>query len=387
MSTRSVVVSVATAAAVVLNAAPAGAETAPAPTKPGQVLTFGNDDLGAIGNGMPFATELAPVSVGTAMSHAIQVSAQGGHMLALRRDHTVWAWGYNLFGQTGTTTAPVQAFPKQVPGLSDITSVETGPTSSYVVRADGTVLAWGYNGDGQLGLGDTTDRSTPTVVPGLNGVVRVSAGLNHVLALTSSGAVYTWGTNDYGQLGTGTRAARLTPVKVAGLPAARAVAAGTTHSLAVGSDGSVWAWGDNEWAQLGDRTRTTRLTPIRVPLGSLAKDVAAGDYSSFAVMRSGILKAWGTNAAGQLGLGVGAAYVQRPRTVTGVPAFTSVSSGYNHTLAVAKDGSVYAWGAGGEGELGMGVATANQMAPRLVPGLRASEVSAGQFVSAVVALG
>ncbi len=363
----------------------AQAETAPKPVHPGQVMTFGIDEQGTIGVGRPMTTALAPVSVGLSLSHAVQVSAHAGHMLALRRDGSVWGWGANRYGQV-TTGAPIIGTPRLIAGLSHISSVDTGGASSFAVSATGRVYAWGYNRDGELGLGDRKNRSVPSLVPGLSGVVRVSAGLNHALALTQDGSVYAWGINDFGQLGHGGQVSSTRPVKVVGLPAVRAISAGTTHSLAVGVDGSVWAWGDNEYAQLGDLTRTTRLTPVRVALAGRAKDVSAGDFSSFALMRSGLIKAWGTNAAGQLGIGAGGAYSAKPRTVRGLPQIKAVSSGYNHTLALAKDGRVYAWGAASEGELGLGTSLTNQSTPRLVPGITASAVSAGQFVSAVVAL-
>ena len=385
MSRRYLAVSVATVVAMGLGAVGAQAETAPLRTHPGQAMTFGIDDQGTLGNGRPFATALSPVSVGRSLSHAVMVSAHAGHMLGLRRDGVVWGWGANDYGQV-VPGPSIIARPARITGLPTIAAVDVGGMSSFAVSATGRVYAWGYNGDGELGLGDTTDRATPTLVPGLTGVVRVSAGLNHALALTSDGSVYAWGINDNGQLGTGSRVSSTRPVKVSGLPAARAISAGTTHSLAVGTDGSVWAWGDNEYAQLGDTTFTTRLKPARSALAGKAKDVSAGDFSSFALMRSGLIKAWGTNAAGQLGLGAPGAYIAKPRTVHGIPAAKAVSSGYNHTLAIAKDGTVYGWGAASEGELGLGSALPNQQIPRLIPGISASAVSAGQFVSVVIAL-
>ncbi len=386
MSKRFVVVSALAAATLAVGTGPALAESAHSRAAAGQVMTFGVDEQGTLGNGRPFVSSAMPVSVGRSLSHAVQVSAHAGHMLALRHDGSVWGWGFNRYGQAGPGPR-VLGTPTRVPGLAGIVSVDAGGASSFAVAGDGTVYAWGYNRGGELGLGDRKNRSTPSVVPGLPRIVRVSAGLDHVLALAADGSVWAWGHGEYGQLGTGSVSSSNRPVRVAGLPAARAVAAGTTHSLAVGTDGSVWAWGDNEFAQLGDGSRTERDRPVRVPLGSRAKDVSAGDFGSFALMRSGRLKAWGTNAAGQLGISGAAAYVARPRSVACLPRVTAVSSGYNHTLALAADGTVYAWGAAGQGALGIGTASPAagvQRTPAALTGLHASAVSAGQFVSAVI---
>ena len=42
--------------------------------------------------------------------------------------------------------------------------VACGYDYSLAVKKDGTLWAWGFNRFGQLGLGDTTDRLTPTPV-------------------------------------------------------------------------------------------------------------------------------------------------------------------------------------------------------------------------------
>ena len=57
---------------------------------------------------------------------------------------------------------------------------------------------------------------------------------------------------------------------------------------------------------------------------------------------------------------------------------TMLAAGEDHTLALGDDGGVYAWGAGGRGQLGLG-GTRNRPWPTRVTGLRrkVSEVAAG----------
>jgi len=56
------------------------------------------------------------------------------------------------------------------------------------LKSDGTVWAWGYNYYGQLGDGTTTQRLTPVQVSGLNGVIAIAAGGQYfTLALKSDG--------------------------------------------------------------------------------------------------------------------------------------------------------------------------------------------------------
>ncbi len=88
---------------------------------------------------------------------------------------------------------------------------------SLALKSDGTVWAWGWNGYGQLGDGTTTSRYTPVQVSGLTGVVAIAAGYYHSLALKSDGTVWAWGRNVYGQLGDGTTTSRYTPVQTLNL--------------------------------------------------------------------------------------------------------------------------------------------------------------------------
>ena len=43
-------------------------------------------------------------------------------------------------------------------------AVSAGGAHTLATKPDGSLWAWGYNAYGQLGLGDTTDRWTPTEV-------------------------------------------------------------------------------------------------------------------------------------------------------------------------------------------------------------------------------
>ena len=92
--------------------------------------------------------------------------------------------------------------------------------------------------------------------PIASGPVRsLFAGCGHVLALFSPRLLLAWGANKYGELGIGSITPfSNVPVKVH-LPAGRkikAVSASCTDSLALTAGGDVLAWGDNSMDQLGD---------------------------------------------------------------------------------------------------------------------------------------
>ena len=217
----------------------------------------------------------------------------------------------------------------------------------------------------------------------LTGVKAFALGGSHSLGLTDDGTVWAWGGNEFGQLGDGTSGTpRTLPTRVkdaAGtgvLAGIRAIAAGDNHSLAVGSDGKVWAWGRNDSGQLGDASSgNVRLLPVRVKdaagTGVLAgiKSIAAGTYHSLALTADGKVWAWGLNDDGQLGDNLSAAMVTLPVAVkdaagTGIlTGVTAIEAGSYHNLALTSAGTVFAWGANDEGEVGDGTSGTDRPLP------------------------
>src|SRR5690606_17912667 len=110
--------------------------------------------------------------------------------------------------------------PVSVPTLSDVAAIAGGEEHSMALKTDGTVWASGYNFWGQLGDGTTTSHPTPVQVKRvggagyLTGVTAIAAGEWHSLALLTDGTVWAWGLNTLGQLGDGTTDNRSTPVQV-----------------------------------------------------------------------------------------------------------------------------------------------------------------------------
>ena len=75
-----------------------------------------------------------PVNSIAAGSGITQISAGGSHMLALKSDGTVLAWGSNGQGQLGHgSLAPVSG-PVQVTGLANATQVAAGSSFSFAVH-------------------------------------------------------------------------------------------------------------------------------------------------------------------------------------------------------------------------------------------------------------
>lgn len=312
------------------------------------------------------------------------VSAGAYHSLSLDMDGQVWAAGWNAFGQLGDGTTIDRGTPVPVAGLSGVVAISAGAYHGLAVKGDGTVWAWGWNGFGQLGDGTTEERHVPVRVGGLDDVVgaTVAAGAFHSLLVATDGSVRAWGFNGLGELGDGTTVERHLPVAVAGLSGATAVAAGAYHSVALRADGSLLSWGWNVFGQLGDGTTVQRDHPV--PVSGIAGVVALGNGSWFhtvVVRGDGSAWAWGWNGYGQLGDGT---TVERhtPVRVAGVTGLVEVAGGALHTVGVDAAGMVRGWGGNNAGQLGTGTLTDAHLAvPVRLPVGAVVSVSAGAYHS------
>ncbi|MFN8516972.1 MAG: S-layer homology domain-containing protein [Chloroflexia bacterium] len=359
---------------------------------PSRVWAWGYDASGQLGDGTvgdgaggggPRATPSRVVDPGGNLTDVIAIAGGSFHSLALKADGTVWAWGHDCCGQLGDGTVGDgaggtgdRATPVQVAGLTDVVAIAAGFIHSLALKRDGTVWAWGDDGNGQLGDGTVGDgaggagpRATPVQVVGLTGVVGIAAGSFHSLALKADDTVWAWGYDAAGQLGDGTvgdgaggAGSRATPSQVVSLSGVVAIAGGGFHSLALKADSTVWAWGNDGAGALGDGTLgPDRATPGQVvaPGGGFltnAVTIAAGSYHSLALKGDGTVWTWGRDNRGQLGDGTVASpeFNATPSQVAPLTGIVTIASGSLHSLALKADGTVWAWGNDGAGQLGDG---------------------------------
>lgn len=233
----------------------------------------------------------------------------------------------------------------------------------------GVVSACGRGTCGQLGLGAAAyDVSVPRPIVALRDVVSVSAGGHHSLAVTADGGLWAWGKASDHQLGLGNLELTVvaTPTRVvlreavaaagngAGRPARCArCSAGGAHSVAVDDAGGVWSWGRNAHGQLGHGGTRPSPTPKRVlPLRARkCVDAAAGGFHSFVVVDDGSLYAFGLGADGRLGLGH-CLNASLPEKVPLDAFCRAAAAGAAHGAAVDDAGALYTWGDGSKGALG-----------------------------------
>jgi alpha-tubulin suppressor-like RCC1 family protein len=266
-----------------------------------------------------------------------------------------------------------QTFLLQLLAAFKITSIWSGPSAyqSAAISRDGELYMWGRNDYGQLGLGHATDAWLPTRVTGgsIAGkvVTQVALGAVHTLVLCSDNTVHSCGYGYNGQLGNAGTSNTSTFVEITNSGALSGVtvvslAAGNSHSLARSSVGLVFGFGYNGYHELGLGDTTQRTTPVAITAGGLSGknviSIGAGANHSVALADDGSVWAWGYGAQGQIGNG-GTSNQSTPLNVSGYGALNgktivSISAGSNHNLALASDSSVLSWGQGNDGQIGDG---------------------------------
>jgi len=162
--------------------------------------------------------------------------------------------------------------------------------------------------------------------------------------------------------------------------------AGDTHTLGIRIDGSLGAWGTNDGGCLGQgddfgdyeeacccyggtrwRQYPNSLFPVQVGTHTDWIDIAAGGTHSLGIRADGTLWAWGHNGYGQLGIGIGEGisytsdwgtlefYSKSSPVQVGTDTnWKNIYAGWFYSLGIRTDGTLWAWGENTGGILGVG---------------------------------
>ena len=264
----------------------------------GTLWSWGRNDRGQLGqNNITYYS--SPVQIpGTTWS---SISAGYRHILATKTDNTLWAWGNNGNGSLGQNNRTYTSSPVQIPGTT-WRSTSTTLDSSFAIKTDGTLWSWGYNGNGNLGVGDRTGRSSPVQVPG-NTWSSIPLGYSFIMALKTDNTLWGWGANFGGVLGQSDQTYASSPVQIPGTTWSSVKVDSYWNTTAVKTDGTLWSWGYNYYGNLGHNNRTSYSSPQQIT-GTTWSRVFGGTGTrlTFASKTDGTLWAWGDNGSGQLGI-------------------------------------------------------------------------------------
>eukprot|EP00945_MAST-04E_sp_MAST-4E-sp1_P007226 g7226.t1 len=306
-------------------------------------------------------------AVGARAAKSIVCIAAGAqHTLACTLKGGVWSWGENRDGQLGINSNVSMLYPVRVEhhiAGKRVIKVAAGAQHSMCLTVRGDVYSWGQGKQGQLGIGKNVSESRPMLIQILQGksVIDIAAGENHSGAVLRDGSMFTWGSGDMGKLGHG-RVTRpqILPRTVRGALKKENVVSlslGMSHSAAVTNNGQVFIWGGGWFGRLGLGNSDNVYTPMKLEALDymFIVQVSCGGYHTMAVTTEGEVYTWGR---GDERLGLGETLdVFEPTLIVSLrqkqAAIVSVCAGEEHSLAIAQNGTVYSWGKGRYGKLGL----------------------------------
>jgi alpha-tubulin suppressor-like RCC1 family protein len=366
---------------------------------------WGDAANGQLGNGANptdrstnFLTPAFPLNT---TGKPIKWERQGRDNIVLMDNGDVWVWGYNGYGQLGVGNTSNVLVPTKVTALNGVKIVDVQLSKSYYLNGlyhtlfladDGSLYACGYNGYGQLGIGNTTNQSTPQLLSksDWSKIYAMGEGGGFSAGIDTSGDLYMWGYNAQGQLGIGSTTNRSTPQlvnafggvtvsKFSGAHGFNVSITGTYgSSMCLLSTGAVYAWGHNAEGNLGTGNTTQYNTPQHISgLGTDNQDIlmAHSAYGvSYVIKDDQSIVASGYNAYGQLGDGTTAQRnthqtipnsLRSGRTIAQLKTLGTLP--YTSTVILYDDGYIQACGYNDNGNYGIGtdLATNTSLQPVL----------------------
>ncbi|MEI7731566.1 MAG: hypothetical protein WCO56_18475 [Verrucomicrobiota bacterium] len=327
-----------------------------------------------------WANLLQPGTIGA--QTPIRVAAGRTHSLFLLQNGSLWAVGFNNYGQLGDGTTNNSNRPKLIePG--GVKSVAAGDYYSLYLKNDGTVWAMGEN-DGQFNGNTWFGTNMPVLVA--SNATAIAAGHNYCFYIKTDGSLWGTGGNQWGQLGDGIYPLSWTnQYEMIVASNVTAISAYTGHAMFIKKDGSLWGMGENRFGQLGNGVYYTLTNTPTMIVSKGVTAIAVGANHSLFLKNDGSLWAMGVNDSGQLG-GASINYggtlcANTPECIAG--GVITIAAGFDHSLFIKNDGSLWGMGYNYYGQLGLGSAGtyANQSSPIKLVDSGVTSISANQRYS------
>jgi alpha-tubulin suppressor-like RCC1 family protein len=255
-----------------------------------------------------------------------------------------------------------QMFPGSIvkPGFNPLAA----PTPTYLYN----LFSWGDPSFGKLGLGNNTYYSSPKQVGSLTNWAFLAGGDDYSVAVKTDGTLWAWGRNEDGQLGLGNRTNYSSPKQVGSLTSWSTVDAGYACTAGIKTDGTLWTWGRGTYGTLGLGNTTSYSSPKQVgSLTTWSKIYVASSEAMLAIKTDGTLWSWGLGSNGQLGLGNTTSY-SSPKQIGSLTAWLKGAAGGYNAFVIKTDGTIWTWGRASFGSLGLGNLT-NYSSPKQIGAL------------------
>jgi alpha-tubulin suppressor-like RCC1 family protein len=275
----------------------------------GNMFVWGNGNEGCLGLNNGSVDYSSPVQLPGTQWKRVYICYGYGASIATKSDGTLWAWGNNDLGELGLNDAVTRSSPHQIPGTQwDYDSLSANYGHWFCKKTDNSLWAAGYNTYGNLGQNNIIWRSSPIQIPGTQWA-RVEALYGPILATKTDGTLWGWGDSRSGVV-RNDLVQRSSPTQIPGTQWSiedNSIGGGRHYAMCIKTDGTLWSWGYNGNGQLGQNNVVHYSSPIQIPgtQWSETNVVAASNQSyvgGLCTKTDETLWAWGSNSFGRLGL-------------------------------------------------------------------------------------
>ena len=290
------------------------------------------------------------------------------HCVAIAKDGTLWAWGYNQFYQVGNNSNINVSEPLQLSTATGWKDVATGTQHSLALDAQGKLWGWGTNYNGELGDGQASGISVPVptrIHSGDSIWKSISASGSHSGGITADGRLWIWGYNTYNG---GYGAINYVPLQVGADTDWAAVSVGYNQVIAIKRDSTLWGFGRNGEGQAGDSATLDNiyLPGVRIDSNHRWVAISAGNDHCLGLQKDGSVWSWGGNHWGQLGNGNNVDGTKGPKRV-GTGKYIAIAAGGHFSVAISKDSMRWVWGDNSLGQFGNDIGGSNGTHESWVP--------------------
>lgn len=313
----------------------------------GDLYGFGQDTQGAMGLG---STASNRTLTQLPMSDVKSVYTSGSRSFIIKTDGSLWAAGSNTYGALGLQSIETNIYEFRDTGVRDVKQVVIHNTSVSVLTTDGSVYVAGSNDLSIFGLAEYSASTMFRVFTKLGldqKITLIGGGRYNLFIVKEDGSIYGSGANSKGQIGSNTTATSVNFTKAeTTLPGAsvRQIVSGLSSSAILMEDGSFYTSGSKRWG-LNDPTGEV---PVFTQVTSLAafKYITNTSEGVAGVTDDGTVYTVGENTWGQLAIGTTADTYSFTQVTVNVPTGKCKGIAMNtlDTFYVASDGSILAAG-------------------------------------------
>jgi len=349
--------------------------------KKNKLFLFGHNDVGQLGNDhFGYEVDIDTLTYDFILFNKLnfskikKVSLSDFHSLILFENNDLYSRGWNYSGACGFSMFNVfvnENKPNKIEFFKDkkIKDIFCSHENSYVLLENNFLYGFGNNEHGMLGIGKKKEHSfEPLKISFFDGDkelkdIFVPSDGNRCFFLTKNNIVYVIGKGLYQELDDFDNFDdAFIPKEIESLKNKNIekIFPGTAHTFFLDENGGLFSCGKNSSGECGLEYSTfiTKFEQIKFfkKKGEEIQKISLGDGFTIFLTKSSKVYCCGENFHGELGIGKN---LEKSIKIEEIEFFKDkniidIFSGYHHSLAISKDGNIYAWGRNNYGQLGLG---------------------------------